>query len=434
MAKKLIGGVALAASTGLLLAGCAGGAESGGDPDAIAGDLTVLTNRTDIVDTVFQDYKEQFEEEYPDVNVTFEAITDYEGEVTTRMNTDDYGDVLLIPNSIAKDELPTYFEPLGTVDELGEEYRFVREQSYEGDVYGIAITGNASGVVVNTAVWEEAGITAPPTTPEEFVDGLEAIAENTDATPLYTNYKDGWPLSQWEGNQGTPTGNPDAPIRYTEIDDPWAEGEDHYIIDSILFDAVAEGLTEEDPLTTNWEESKGLIGSGQVGAMVLGSWAIVQMQDAAEAAGGSADDIDYWPFPNQVDGAFHSTIGGDYKNGINVNSDNKAAARAWIDWFADESGYATDQGGLAPRLDGPTPDTLATFDELGVEYIELTPAPEGQESLLTDIYNTAEIDLWGNLYRQKLIDIARGAADGDKESYFDELNTKWAEARAEVAR
>jgi ABC-type glycerol-3-phosphate transport system substrate-binding protein len=431
MATRLIGGIALAATSAMLLAGCAGGGDSG-DPDAIAGDITVLTQRTDIVDTVFQDYKAEFEKQYPDVNVTFEAITDYEGEVATRMNTDDYGDVLLIPNTITKDQLATYFEPLGTVDELKQQYRFVDEQAYDGQAYGVAITGNASGIVVNKKVFEAAGVTEAPTTPAEFLDALQAIKDDTDAIPLYTNYKDGWPLSQWEGNQGTPTANPDAPIHYTEIDDPWSKGEDHYLIDSLLFDAVHEGLTEEDPLTTNWEESKGLLGSGKVGAMVLGSWAVVQMQQAAEDAGGSADDIGYWPFPNQVDGAFHSTISGDYKNAVNIHSEHKAAARAWIDWFANESGYAEDQGGIAPTLDGPTPATLADFDTLGVEYVELTPAPAGKESLLTDIFNTAEIDLWGNLYRQKLVDIARGAADGDKDSYFAELNSKWADARAEV--
>ena len=31
---------------------------------------------------------------------------------------------------------------------------------------------------------------------------------NTEAIPLYTNYKDGWPMSQWSGNIGAVTGNP----------------------------------------------------------------------------------------------------------------------------------------------------------------------------------------------------------------------------------
>ena len=43
----------------------------------------------------------------------------------------------------------------------------------------------------------------------------------------------------------------------------------------------------------------------------------------------------------------------------------------------------------------------------------------------------AQIDIWGNIYRQKLVDIARGAADGDFDSYIAELNARWAESRAE---
>jgi hypothetical protein len=30
------------------------------------------------------------------------------------------------------------------------------------------------------------------------------------------------------------------------------------------------------------------------------------------------------------------------------------------------------------------------------------------------------------------VDIARGAADGDKESYFDDLNKRWADSLANV--
>ena len=66
-----------------------------------------------------------------------------------------------------------------------------------------------------------------------------------------------------------------------------------------------------------------------------------------------------------------------------------------------------------------------------MQYVELTPAEN--PSLDSDIYNEAEIDLFGNIYRQELIDIARGAADGDKDSYFADLNERWAAARASVS-
>ena len=71
---------------------------------------------------------------------------------------------------------------------------------------------------------------------------------------------------------------------------------------------------------------------------------------------------------------------------------------------------------------------LADFTKAGVTYLELTPAPAGKETLENDIVSASEIDLTGNIYRAKLIDIARGAAQGDKASYFDELNKKWADA------
>ncbi len=63
----------------------------------ISGEITVLTNRTDLVNTVFPEYATKFNEQYPNVKVNFEAMTDYAGEVKIRLNTKDYGDVLLIP-------------------------------------------------------------------------------------------------------------------------------------------------------------------------------------------------------------------------------------------------------------------------------------------------------------------------------------------------
>ncbi len=287
----------------------------------------------DIV-AVFADYADQFNQIYPDVDVNFEAITDYEGEVRIRMNTEDYGDVLLIPNDVTADQLADFFVPLGTVDDLGQTYRFITEQAYEGQAYGIAQTGNANGFVYNKAVWAAAGVTAVPTTPEEFVADLQLIADNTDAVPLYTNYAAGWPLTQWEGNRGSISNDPDEVNTLAHTDAPWAEGTDHYVIDSLLYDAAAAGLIEADPTTTDWESSKGMLGRGEIATMALGSWAIVQMQEQAD----NPDDIGYMPFPHQVDGTFYSTAAGDYKVAINKHSGNVDAARAWLDWFVDESG------------------------------------------------------------------------------------------------
>ncbi|TFB58315.1 carbohydrate ABC transporter substrate-binding protein [Cryobacterium sp. TMT1-62] len=425
-----MGATAIAVTAALALTGCTGNsaANDSGEP---AGEITVLTNRTDLVDTTFADYAETFEKKYPGTTVKFEALTDYEGDTKIRLNSKDFGDVLLIPSSnVTKDKFANYFEPLGSTEDLAKKYRFTNEGSFDGTAYGISTFGSAMGYVFNRDVWADAGITSPPTTEAEYLAALKKIKDN-GVTPYYTNYKDGWPLATIEGNLGTVQG---ADVRSQMIADdaPWTEGNDQFNIDGLLFDTVAAGLSEDDPTTTNWEESKDLLATGKIGSMVLGSWAVAQMQDAAEKAGESRDLIGFWPMPWAQDGTFTSVTASDKFLAINKNSENKATARAWVDWFTDESGFAASQGAISPVIDAAAPDTLSDFTEIGVEYLELAPDPVGKEAVITDIANEAEIDLFGNSYRQGLIDAARGAGDGDKKSLFDDLNERWATARAAV--
>jgi len=430
MKKTALMGMAMVSLTAIGLSGCSSASNDDGAP---SGEITVLTNRTDLVDTTFADYAKAFEEKYPGTSVKFEALTDYEGDVKIRLNSKDYGDALLIPSSnVTKDQYASFFEPLGTVDEMGEKYRFVDAGAYDGEVYGISTFGSAMGMVVNKKVWADAGVTEAPTTQEEYLTDLQAIRDRTDADPYYTNYADGWPLATIEGNLGATQG-PDVRMEMAEDDAPWTEGTDQYKIDDLLFQTVEAGLSEADPTTTNWEESKNLLAQGKIGSMVIGSWAVSQMQDAAEAAGASRDDIGFWPMPWQVDGRFTSVTASDKVLGVSKNSDNKATAKAWVDWFTNESGYAESQGAISPVKSDPEPDTLSDFSALDVQYLELAPDPVGKEALLTDIANEAEIDIFGNTYRQKLIDTARGAADGDEDSFFSDLNDRWAAAQEKVS-
>src|SRR5690606_4497397 len=129
MKRKLLM-LLLGALTMFLLAACSGGPDDAGsdsdngkpaaeswrekDPTEIEGEITVITQRTDIVDTVFQDYAKEFQKKYPNVKVSFEALTSYGSEIMPRMNTKDYGDVLLIPTEIPIADIPNYFEPLGS--------------------------------------------------------------------------------------------------------------------------------------------------------------------------------------------------------------------------------------------------------------------------------------------------------------------------------
>jgi raffinose/stachyose/melibiose transport system substrate-binding protein len=416
-----------------LTAACSGGSDTAKSPgdassaDKPSGAITVLTNRTDLVDTAFKGYKKTFEAKYPGVTVTFQGVTDYEGEVKTRMNTKDYGDVLLIPRSVTSADLKDFFEPLGTVDKLGQKYRFVNEQAMDGTVYGLATFGNAQGMVYNKKVFAEAGITALPKTTDEFITDLQAIKAKTKAVPLYTNYKDGWPLIWPQNLMGSFTGDANVFTKMSASNAPWTAGQEKYIADSLLYDVAAKGLIEKDPTTTNWENSKNLIATGKIGVMVLGSWALPQMQDAAKTAKTNPADMAFMPAPVQVDGAYQSPVAGDYNMGININSEHKAAARAWIDWIINDSGYYELSGGLATLKDKPAPATLKDFEATGVKYVETIPSAK-----LTVIDKGAEVGLADPIYYRKLVDSARGASKQTKQQIFDELNSKWAASRAQV--
>ncbi len=432
--RRLIAGLGALAVVAVGLTACSSGGSSSDNAltGKITGTITVLTNRTDIVNTTFKKYASEFEKKYPGTKVKFEAITNYEQDVTTRLGSGNAGDVALIPNAVGRAELSQFFEPLGKETDLAKTYRFVSAQSYNGTAYGIPTYGSTMGFVYNKDVWKQAGITDLPKSPDEFLADLKKIKANTSATPYYTNYKDQWPLSQWNGDTGL-TNDPNASNALNSNKSPWTTKNYVSVSDGLLFDIVHDGLSEQDPTTTAWESSKGYLATGQIATMFLGSWAITQMQDAATKAGKSADEIGYMPFPYQVKGTYYAALAPDYLQGVTKSSKNKATAYAWANWFATNSDFADVNGGVGATVGSKNPATLDNFAKLGVKYVEQDPAPKGKENLQNEIMKASQIDLTGGVYRQKLVDVARGAASGTKASYFASLDQAWGAAVSQYA-
>ena len=99
-----------------------------------------------------------------------------------------------------------------------------------------------------------------------------------------------------------------------------------------FYDAAKNGLIEKDPTTTDWESSKADLANGKIATMALGSWAITQIQGMTD----KPDDIGFLPFPTNASDVI-VPLSADYNIGMNVNSENKPAAKAWIDWFLAKS-------------------------------------------------------------------------------------------------
>ena len=406
--------------------------EVGKDYTDIKADL--LTHKTDVVDTKFKEYVEEFQKLYPNVNIEYEGITDYANDVTTRLSTGDWGDICMIPTTVDKDELSNYFTDFGNYKTLSEQYNYLDNFKYGDQTFGIPSMANVQGIVYNKAVFEKAGVTEIPKTPDEFIAALQKIKDNTDAIPLYTNFAADWTMCAWDAYiDGNATGDPAYSHEgRTKGLNPYSDNGDEtgpYAVYNTLYTAVKDGLTEEDPTTTDWEGSKGMMNKGEIGCMVLGSWAIPQIQSAGE----NSDDIAYMPFPITVNGKQYAAAGPDYCYGINVNSseDNQIAAMCYVKWLVEKSGYAESEGGISVDKDAQLPEALSSFAD--VELIINDPAPEGEETLANDINNNSELGVNVSGYIPKEIVENAITPDGlTMDEMVQEWNEKWTAAQEEA--
>ena len=400
-----------------------------GENTDLAADLVFAYHRTDRRE-VLEGYVKEFQKMYPNIEIEYELVTDYAENALLRVGTNDWT-IMGIPN-VEPDELSKYFVPLGSLDVLSQKYRFMSGKAYDGICYGMPSTGNANGLLYNKRIFAEAGVTELPKTPAEFIDALKAVKEKTDAIPLYTNYAAGWTMGAWdEYIGGAATGsatfyNQDLP----HMKDPFKATEDGtgpYAVYKILYDAVKEGLIEEDYTTTDWEGCKPMLNNGQIATMVLGSWAFTQMRDAA--GGEHPEDVGYMAFPITIDGKQYAPAGGDYNFGINVQAtdDEKLASLYYIKFLTEQSGFAYSEGGVPIDMNGEFPDLYAAFD--GIDLVEQLPAVAGEETLLATLNSDSGLNLnaGGNEKVQKIVE---HAFNGDME--FDDIMAEWNEAWSEA--
>lgn len=392
--------------------------------------IKMLTHRTDMLNNeysgkTFAAYLEEFNKLYPNITVEIEGITDYASVALLRLQGGDWGDIMMIP-ALDKKDLETYFLPFGTVEEMDSQIKFASQWAYDGICYGVPTTGNAQGVLYNKKVFEKAGITSIPKTTAEFISALEAIKEKTDAIPLYTNYAAGWTMGAWDAYLGgSATGSADY-MNNTLIHEKnpfrnYGDDTHAYAVYKVLYDATAKDLIEDDYTTTDWEGCKGMINRGEIGTMVLGSWAFTQMQ----GAGPNPDDIGYMSFPITINGKQYASAGPDYNFGINANAsdDNKKAAMIFVKWMTEKSGFAYNEGGIPISAnDNNYPAAYAAFAENNVEFVADNPALAGEEDFLNSLNAESELNInnGGNLKVQEIIEHAdRGTKT------FDEIMNDW---------
>ncbi len=390
---------------------------SNGVDKNITATIEVCTNRTDMK-TVFEGYATEFKKTYPNVTIKWTATTDYQGDMTKRMTTEDYGDVLMIPANITKDKFPSYFEALGKQDDIKKEYNYTDNETLDGTTYAIPVGANANGFVYNDAVLKAAGVTKLPETADEFLAMLKAIKDKGTAVPLYTNYKDGWPLTNWTNAIVTAmAGDMDYINKMLTNKSEYLPGSASYNSLKLLYDAVKNKYVEKDPITSNWEQSKQDMADGKIGVMCLGTWAVGQIKAKSK----TPDDIKFMPAPARKDGKVIMQIGPDYGMAVNKHSKNIALSKEFIKFFVKQ--YPKDSEMISSLVGADLPAYLKDVQNLTLS--EVVPLTTAQATAQGTIFKESTININDNAWIKTVVEIGLGTNKTSFDDYMKSVNTKW---------
>lgn len=395
------------------------GSSEEAESDEIIGTVVVYTDQLDLIKNKFAEYKMIFEQDNPGTEVVFKAYSDYDQTVSKQLKEGDYGDVVLIPQNLDSEELSAYFEPLGTVEELSEDYKeeYLHAAEWDGVVYGLAQYAMPQGIAYNKKVFEKAGIIQLPGTSEEFLKALKAIKDSEpEVLPIFIGQRrtesiEWWQqqvLGQIQAGAVSDNGADSSGVQEITEQRPFAKGKPAYMVCKLLYDIVEQGLSEEGGISPGWKQVREMLNNGEIGCVPVEWSQLSAMRQAAP----NPDDIGYMPFPCNQDVQYAVTVLG-YCYGINKNSENKATARAWIDYIMNSSGYAKSEGAVSIQKKDGLPDLLVNF-----------------ENTIPIVYKASDDMDWSQDNIDGYLDLieAAGKEENTLEDIMQDFDKKWKKA------
>jgi raffinose/stachyose/melibiose transport system substrate-binding protein len=414
----------------LVLAGCAGGGDTGSGGDTDGGDnggdanapFSVMVAQANDQDDYYAQIIEQYSEETgTEVEVIPYPSDAYNTQVTTQLQGGNAADVMILapgtgqPISVISLAEAGFLEPLGdtadSVNPVGSESQF----QLDGETYAQATALTPVGMVFNATAAEEAGIDYP----ETYEDLLTACADARDAGKSFTVLAGGIPfntglysmlISATRVYAETPDWNEQrAAGEVTFADSNWRQ----------VLEDIAEmneaGCFQDGAAGGTFDNITAGMGSGSsLTAAVPGS-------AAASISEATGQELNVQAFP-PADGQQAFTVtGANYAWGINAASDDdaKASAQAFLDWVAEP-----EQAEAYAELSGAVPVTGIVAEELLPQYAPIGDLlAEGQFTSLPNatwpnaaIYDALGAGVQGMLTGQKTVD-----------QVLEEMDAAWGE-------
>ncbi len=458
MKKKIIASILTCAMTASLLIGCGstGGnantneevsteqtpaaAESGEENtspaasnEELSGTLTFAIWDNNLNDFIEEnDMVGKFQEQYPNVDVEVEKIKDdseYWNAMKMRASANQLPDIMFNkPFTLSR--FKDYLIDLSGTEACANN-ELASGYALDGKVLGIPMTSGYEYVFYWKDMFEEAGVEVPTTWPE-FEAAAKTLQdyfgkENPDFMAIACGLKDEWPdYPYMEFMPALESGNGQNWNTMASQDAPFEEGTDINKAYNKVYSLFTSGVLGKDPLGLGNDQVTSLFAAKSAAILALGDWGLQNIMNGT-------DDISqlgtfYLPTRNTESDPYNVIVQGDSFMGVTTHSKNQEAAVAFVEWFYSEAWYPSyinyvSSASSMKNFPKDKDPVLAESDTLCPDKVLVMYDGGGDD--FTAIQNETTFD-YKKLGAQMMTE------GFDLNAALDELNTKWAEARAKL--
>jgi raffinose/stachyose/melibiose transport system substrate-binding protein len=203
--------------------------------------------------------------------------------------------------------------------------------SYKGVQYGVPWDMGMIGVWYNKALFTKAGITAPPTTWDEYLADVGKL-KAAKITPLAIAGKDMWPSMHLWTYLALRIGGGDNMAQMVQTGN-WNTDACTKAGDEVLklnaLDPYQAGFKAAD-----YNAEAAAVGNGKAAMEVMGQWAPAVQMDQSSDKKGLGADLGWFPFPTVTGGAGAATDGVGGGNGIAVGKNASPEALDFLKFFS----------------------------------------------------------------------------------------------------
>lgn len=391
----------------------------------------------DVEHTAFLKYlAEKFTEE-TGINVELNVVTNEDELRPLFQVEDDSVDVFTCPNwSIA--EWAQYSEPYFTVDEGKEQYGdYAMAMPNDGKYIYSVMPGRAynQAVVYNEEVIKAAGYDSIPATLDEFNKMCDAIKAN-GVTPISLHRVENWPLATVQDFAGYVAGDPNVLAECLKTENPFSPEAPFGKTIKMYTEWKAKGYFEPEQYT-DFGVAMDSVAYGKAAMMLFGSWVVPQIQGRVPE-GTDPSIIKFAPAPDFGAGRYVLAAPAD-NWAICKFSKNKEAARAFIEYIANDAQFIADSGYIANK-NGVTPVVPALYsiidDMVAKGECKTLLSPPTDDNTLNNQAVLEEAGLWADYkYVGLLFDSLDVTKPDDWSAYdkqVDAQNKAYAEYKDEL--